>query len=222
MRTLPLRVNAGPFRVKYACKVYPYENTLYKLNISGAQLKAIMEQHAGRLFNQFKPGDVTVSFNGKVRMYEYDTFGGVDYKIDISKPVGQRIVDLTFNGKPVADDQRLTLAASNYRYGQYLQEKLVTSDDVVESSDNWGDNSTVRAMVIDYVKQHKTITPSDTSECLITGVNFDDPQKDLIYQMIREGKIQIPVSVDGRTPNCKSINANELRAEGVLPALSGK
>lgn len=215
-------VKAGPFRVKDACAIYPYDNTAYKLKITGAQLKAIMEEHAGKFFNQFKPGDLTISFNGDMRMYSYDSYGGVNYKIDISKPVGKRIVDLTFKGKPLADDQELTLAVSNYRYGQMVQEKLITPADVVDSSDNWGQIGTIRSMISEYIQKHKTIAPKTYGEWSIIGYKFDDPQKDLVYEMLREGKIEVPVSVDGRTPNNKSINANELRAEKVLPPLSAK
>ena len=217
-----INVKAGPFRIKDACKIYPFDNSIYKLKVTGSQLKAIMERHCGRFFNKFAPGDVTLSFYDKMRMYEYDTFSGVSYKIDISKPIGKRIVDLTYKGKPVYVDQDLTLVVSNYRYGQLLQENLISPEDVVDSSDNWGDLSTVRSMLIDYVKKHKTISPQVGSAWRVTGFKFDDPQKELIYQMIKDGKIQIPVSVDGRTPNNKSINANALRAAKILPPLTDK
>uniref|UniRef100_UPI002611D62B chemotaxis protein CheA n=1 Tax=uncultured Desulfovibrio sp. TaxID=167968 RepID=UPI002611D62B len=48
---------------------------------------------------------------------------------------------------------------------------------------------------------------------------LDDPQKDLIYEKVRAGEIEIPTSEDGRTPNIASLNGPALRAEGVLPPL---
>ena len=50
-------------------------------------------------------------------MYNYDEFAGVNYEIDISKPAGSRIQNVTYQGKPLADDQTLVLALNNYRYG---------------------------------------------------------------------------------------------------------
>ena len=68
-------------------------------------------------YNTFTPGDINISFNPNIRVYNYDMFQGVDYKIDLSKPAGERIVDLRFNGELVEDTDVLKLAINNYRYG---------------------------------------------------------------------------------------------------------
>ena len=83
-------------------KIYKYDNTLFAVKVTGKQLKAIMELQAGNFFNQYQPGDVTISFDPNIRMYNYDMFAGVNYEIDISKPVGQRIVNVTYKGAPLA------------------------------------------------------------------------------------------------------------------------
>ena len=55
----------------------------YGVKVTGKQLKAIMEKQAGNFFNQYQPGDVTISFDPSIRMYNYDEFAGVNYEIDI-------------------------------------------------------------------------------------------------------------------------------------------
>ncbi|MFR9254864.1 MAG: 5'-nucleotidase C-terminal domain-containing protein [Merdibacter sp.] len=112
-----MNLTAGPFLHRDSVKIYKYDNTLFAVKVTGAQLKKIMEQQAGNFFNQYQPGDVTISFNPDIRMYNYDMFAGVNYEIDISKPEGSRIVNVTYQGEPLRDDQSLVLALNNYQYG---------------------------------------------------------------------------------------------------------
>ena len=42
--------------------IYKYANTLYKLQMTGAQLKQYMEWSVN-YYNQYQPGDLTISFN---------------------------------------------------------------------------------------------------------------------------------------------------------------
>ena len=48
--------------------------------------------------------------------YNFDIAEGVDYEIDLRRPPGDRIVNLTFQGKPLAPDKVLRVAINNYRY----------------------------------------------------------------------------------------------------------
>ena len=45
--------------------------------------------------------------------YNFDMAEGVTYRIDIREPEGQRIKDLRWKGKPLADDQPLRIAVNN-------------------------------------------------------------------------------------------------------------
>lgn len=203
----------GDFKKRDGVKVYKYDNTLMAVRITGKQLKAIMEQQAGNYFNTYTPGDVTLSFNPKIRLYNYDMFAGVDYKIDISKPQGQRIVDVMFKGAPLADDQVLVLALNNYRYGGLSGSGMISAapEDLVYNT-----GLAVRDSISDYVVQQGTIMPVCDNNWEIIGYDFSDPAAEEIYQMIRDGKIKLPTSADGRSINIKAVNANDLRAEGVI------
>jgi len=75
--------------------IYKYDNTLYRVKLTGAELKEYMEWSAG-YYNTWKEGDINISFDPEFRDYKYDMFAGVDYEIDISKPVGERITNLKY------------------------------------------------------------------------------------------------------------------------------
>lgn len=207
----------GDFLDRSSVKVYKYDNTLFGVKVTGKQLKAIMESKAGDFFNQYKPGDVTISFNPNIRMYNYDMFAGVNYEIDISKPAGQRICNVTFKGEPLRDDQELTLALNNYRFGGLVSAGLIDEKDV------YYEGGAVRDMISEYVASlDGPLMPECDHNWKIVGAPLDDPQKDLIYDMVRKGELKIPTSEDGRTPNVSALNGPALRAAGVLPALPGE
>ena len=204
----------GPFLHRDSVKIYKYDNTLFAVKVTGKQLKAIMEQQAGNFFNQYQPGDVTISFNPDIRMYNYDMFAGVNYEIDISKPAGERIINVTYKGEPLADDTELVLALNNYRYGGLVGAGLINAEDVVY------EGGAVRDMITEYVANlGKPLEPVCDNNWKIVGADLNDPQKDLIYDMVRSGELTIPTSEDGRTPNVASLNGPALRAEGKLPPL---
>jgi len=94
--------------------VYPYENTLCVVRISGQQLRAYLE-HSARYFRTYEPGQPIL--NDSVAGYNYDVVSGVAYNIDLSRPAGQRIRGLAFNGKIVQPTDTFTLALNSYRQG---------------------------------------------------------------------------------------------------------
>ncbi len=205
----------GPFLNRDSVKIYKYDNTLYGVKVTGKQLKAIMERQAGDFFNQYVPGDVTISFNPNIRMYNYDEFAGVNYEINISKPVGSRIQNVTYQGKSLTDDQTLVLALNNYRYGGLVTAGLLNESDVVY------EGGAVRDMITEYVASLKTpLMPQCDNNWKITGADLSDSQKELIYEKVRSGELTVPTSEDGRTPNVASLNGPALRAAGKLPAIS--
>lgn len=208
----------GDFKKKDGVKVYKYDNTLMAVKITGAQLKAIMERQAGGFFNQYQDGDVTISFNPNVRLYNYDMFAGVDYEIDISQPVGQRIQNVMYKGAPLKDDEQLVLALNNYRYGGLSKDGVISDkpEDLVYDSAATADIPAVRDMISAYVAKKGTITPNCDHNWKITGYDFEYPETELVYEMIRSGEIEIPKSADGRDSNVKAVNIYELYEEGIL------
>ncbi len=203
-----LNLMKGDFKYKDGVKVYKYDNFLIGVKVNGATLKQIMEKQAGTFFNQFKPGDVTVSFKEGVANYMYDAFAGVDYEINISKPEGQRIENVMYKGAPLADDQELVLAVNNYRYGNLMSAGFVTDDDKVFDSNN-EILSTIRDMVIDYVTKKGTIDPECDHNWKITGL-VEYPEAEEVYEKVRKGEIEI------ERGNRKSLNIFELRDAGLI------
>jgi 2',3'-cyclic-nucleotide 2'-phosphodiesterase/3'-nucleotidase len=200
---------AGPFKNKDVANIYKYSNTLVGVNITGENLLKYMEWSMS-YYNTWHEGDVTISFNPEVRGYNYDMFSGVDYKVDLSKDAGHRVVNPTIKGKAIDPKKVYKLAINNYRFGTLATMGLVKEEDKYFDSGN-DEVSTIRGFIIKYVKEEKNgkLEPKVIKNWEIVGIKLDYPEREAIYEMIKNGEIEIPKSPDGRTPNVKSINIKD-------------
>ncbi|HSJ08041.1 MAG TPA: 5'-nucleotidase C-terminal domain-containing protein [Longimicrobiales bacterium] len=111
---LNVDVPAGDITVAQIAALYPYDNTLRAIRITGAQLRAYLEKSAGYYAGWPAREGGTVT-NFAVPGYNFDIVSGVDYVLDISRPAGSRVTVLRYNGADVTDGQTFTLALNNYR-----------------------------------------------------------------------------------------------------------
>lgn len=205
-------LHTGDFKKKDVAYIYKYPNTLVGVNITGENLKKYMEWSAG-YYNQAQPGDLTVSFNPEIRGYNYDMFSGVEYDIDISKPAGERIVNLTFNGGPIEDGKVYKLAVNNYRFGTIEKLGLVTkADKYFDSYEAMQDAGRIRSLIVKYVQEEKggEIVPNCDNNWKIIGFEYDDAMLAAIKDKILSGALEIPRSEDGRTMNVRALTSADL------------
>lgn len=208
----------GSFKKKDVAFIYKYPNTLVGTNITGANMKKYMEWSAS-YYNSWKEGDVTISFNPDIRGYNYDMFSGLTYEINLSKPAGERVENILFNGKPLDDNRTYRLSLNNYRFGTLLGLGLVTMEDrYYDSYELLQDAGRISALIVKYVQEEKggKIEPLVDNNWKITEVDLESPFKETIFNMVRTGELNIPTSEDGRTLNVKALNVFELIDEGVL------
>jgi len=152
------RIAKGPVTVRDIAGLYVYENTLVVLEVTGQQLKDALE-HSARYFRPYEPGKSPADLvDEKIPAYNFDIAEGVTYVLNITKPMGQRIENLQFQGKPLAPAQKLRLATNNYRVnggGGYTMYKGAPV--VYRSSEE------IRELIIDWVERHKTIPTEPTN-----------------------------------------------------------
>jgi len=106
----------GRVTVRDLFALYPYENQLVVVEIDGAQLKACLER-AAEYFGgaSFEDGMLVLTPAPNVIPYNFDVVQGATYRLDPFAPVGQRVKELAFRGRPVRPADRFTLAVNSYR-----------------------------------------------------------------------------------------------------------
>lgn len=144
----------GDITIADIAGLYPYENDLEGIRITGAKLKQYLE-YSARFYQPLVPGQ-PVQFNPEVRAYNYDMVGGVTYRIDLSQPAGSRIRDLHYQGKPVADDQTFTMAINSYRAGGGGGFEMLRDCPVY-----YNHQESIRELIIHYLQEKKHIEPAD-------------------------------------------------------------
>ncbi len=102
----------GGIRLGDVAGLYPYENTLRAVRLSGAQLKDFLE-HSARYFRTWQPGQSPI--NEGVPGYNFDVVDGAEYTLDLNRPPGERVRGLRVDGRPVAPGDSFTLALNSYR-----------------------------------------------------------------------------------------------------------
>ena len=151
--SLDASLPAGPITIAQLARLYPYDNTLRAVRISGAQLKDFLE-YSARYYRTFADSGLIV--DPSVPGYNFDIVSGAEYTIDLSKPLGSRVTRLNVKGRPVAPTDSFTMALNNYRQtggGGYamLLGAPVVYDEGVE----------IRQLLIDEVQRRRTIHPAD-------------------------------------------------------------
>lgn len=105
---------AGAVRRADVASIYPYENSLRAIRISGAALRALLEKSA----EYYEVDDAgIVSVNPDMPGYNFDMVSGASYEMDLSRPVGRRIRRLAVGGRAVRTTDSFTLAINSYRQG---------------------------------------------------------------------------------------------------------
>ncbi|NMA12484.1 MAG: bifunctional metallophosphatase/5'-nucleotidase [Chloroflexi bacterium] len=181
-------IKAGEITYGTIFGIYKFDNTLYRVPVTGKELKAYMEWSA-ETYNQWQPGDLSISFDPEYPGYLYDMFAGVDYEIDLSKPKGERIQNVLFKGEPLEDDQQLTLAVNNYRYSSALK-----SAGLVAGKREWESSNSIRDMLVAYISEQGTITPEVDNNWKIVGVDLqlDNPMRTELIDLVNAGLLEPP------------------------------
>ncbi|MEU7868619.1 5'-nucleotidase C-terminal domain-containing protein [Dactylosporangium sp. NPDC049140] len=150
---------AGQVKIKDVAGLYIYDNTLEAVVLTGAEVRAYLE-YSAKYFVTLAPGapvDPATISDPTVPDYNYDTLSGVEYDIDISKPVGQRITRLVHPGTdtPVGAAEQFVVAVNNYRRSGGGNFPGIVKTQVYNAQQE------IRQLLIDWAQAKGVIDPAD-------------------------------------------------------------
>lgn len=160
-------IPGGDVSVRDIAGLYIFDNTLLGVRMTGAQIRDYLEFSA-RYFQQvdgagpLAPSEVTNAVTGTAPNgtpdYNYDVMAGLDapltYRVDLSQPVGSRIVDLAYDGVAVDPAQEFVVAVNNYRQSGGGNFPHVATAPVVHNA-----QQEIRQLLIDWVTEQGVIDP---------------------------------------------------------------
>lgn len=133
---------------------YIYPNTLKVVRVTGKDIKEALELTA-EYFSLDTDRNIIVNpayIEPKPQHYNYDMWEGISYILNISKPVGERVVSLQYKGAPIHFHQEYDVVMNNYRasgggnYAMY-QNKPIIKDIPIDMSE----------LIANYILERKTI-----------------------------------------------------------------
>jgi len=180
--SLSAYIPTGNITIKDIMGVYVYENFLYGVKMTGKQVKDWME-YTERYYKQVSAPTDAITKDPALNIADYnlDQLYGVSYDIDLTEPAatldskgrvitGNRIKNMKYNGTLVKDTDVFTVAINNYRFnggGGFMAAAGISNTDqsliTYDSAKVLGDDGQVRSLMMKYVQDNVTITPSTTN-----------------------------------------------------------
>ena len=158
----------GNVTIKDIMGTYVFENYLYGVKMTGEQIKKWLE-YSVRYYKQVSKETDLLEKDPALNIPDYnlDQLYGATYDVDLTKPVGSRIVNLKYKEKLIKDTDTFTVAINDYRYnggGGFMNAAEISNTDpsivTYSSAKALGDDGQVRSLMISYIKSGKTISPT--------------------------------------------------------------
>jgi 2',3'-cyclic-nucleotide 2'-phosphodiesterase/3'-nucleotidase len=174
-----VKISEGPVTVGDMFKLYRFENMLYTMSMTGAEINNYLEySYAGWLNTVKRPGDLMLKLRrdkddkliiteGKAWLrnpaYNFDSAAGIDYTVDVTKPEGSRLtIQGLSDGTTFEENNLYRVAVNSYRGnggGGHFYEgagigKAELMSRVISSTER-----DLRYYMIETIRNKKTIEP---------------------------------------------------------------
>lgn len=137
---------------------YPYPNTLRVLKMSGQKVKEAIEKSA--TYFVLNEGNVEINetfLKPKVQNYNYDMYGGLEYVVDLYRPMGDRVISMTINGEEMDLTKDYTVVLNNYRATNTSVYPCYENADIVQEI-----NLDMSEIIINYFQDHPQVEVETT------------------------------------------------------------
>jgi 2',3'-cyclic-nucleotide 2'-phosphodiesterase len=172
-------IKKGDLSIRSTGDLYLFDNTLQAIKVKGAVIKEWLEMSAGQ-FNTIDPSKTEVQplLSTNYPVYNFDVIDGVQYQFDVTKPPkydttgkllnpsSERVLNLSYNNKPIDPTQEFIVVTNNYRAGGGGNFPGLGGNEVVV--DSVAEN---RQILMKYIFEFKEITPSVDQNWSIAPIN---------------------------------------------------
>ena len=178
-------IKAGTLVYNDLFTIYPYENQLFEVQMSGAEIKTYLEhsynnwintldgtqKHLLRIIDRADPrtGRKRWSFMGT--SYNFDSAAGLVYDVDVTKPFGHRIIiESLADGSTFDPSATYKVAMTSYRAsggGGLMKTAGIDTDRIDERVSGYYPE--IRNLIYDYLVKHGSIDPAKINDQSVIG-----------------------------------------------------
>ena len=200
------KIDKGTVYVKDMFDLYRYENLLYTMELTGQEIKDYLEFSYGNWFNQMKDeNDHLLKFkldeNGNIkysertkspeleeRYYNFESAAGIDYVVDVTKPIGERVTIKNFsNGNTFDLKTKYKVAVNSYRGngggGHLTRGAKIPADDLSKRIINSTEKD-LRFYLMKWIEKEKTVTPKLIGNWKVIPENYWTAGKEKDFQIL--------------------------------------
>ena len=169
-------IQQGDVRVSDMFSLYKYENMLYTMRLSGAEIRGLLEMSYAQWVNEMKSADDDLLLfrdtgnkgaeersTFRYPSYNFDSAAGIVYTVDVTKPAGQRVNILQMaDGQPFKLESMYEVAVNSYRGnggGELLTKGAGIPQDELKSRIVRSTDKDLRFYLMRYIEEHREITP---------------------------------------------------------------
>ena len=170
---LSLSQPADTLRIRNFFDIYPYENHLYTLRLSGQEVQDYLEYSYGLWCGPvatpsehllYLKDDATEQrFPTVEPTFNFSAAAGIDYTVDLRKAQGERVtIERLSDGRPFSPDSVYTVAVNSYRAiggGGHLTRGAGISPEELRERVVWTSPHDLRYHLIEWARGHQPLTP---------------------------------------------------------------
>ena len=170
---LSLSQRADTLRIRNFFDIYPYENHLYTLRLSGQEVQDYLEYSYGLWCGPvatpsehllYLKDDATEQrFPTVEPTFNFSAAAGIDYTVDLRKAQGERVtIERLSDGRPFSPDSVYTVAVNSYRAiggGGHLTRGAGISPEELRERVVWTSPHDLRYHLIEWARGHQPLTP---------------------------------------------------------------
>lgn len=171
----------GPVTLRDVWRLYPYDNGLAVVEMTGAALVAALERSAGTYARYTFEDGRPLAEPGRPG-HQCDAAEGVSYEVDLTRPAGARIVNASLAGAPLPPDTVLRVAVNSYRAngGGGFEE-------IVRAPRAWSTSRGVRDLIADHLRRARTLGAAFDRNWRVLPDYAPAAERPLIDRLVRLG-----------------------------------
>lgn len=179
-------IKAGTLVYNDLFTIYPFENQLFVVKMTGKEIKDCLEysydqwintissaeEHMLKITDEPDPRTGQKRWSFVNRSYNFDSAGGLVYDVDVTKPSGERVIIISLaDGSPFDESAEYNVAMTSYRAsggGDILREGAgIDTDRIADRVVEYYPE--IRDILYDYLVRNGEIDPAKIGERQVIG-----------------------------------------------------